>query len=861
MAATPTSSPPTTPFMGPTPTASRRKALHAAALNPQVESLDPNLSHEKDPHSKYISHVKQAVLWLKKAQSGSTNWTRHVTEDQFWYYRLCKRELKLLGQVAKYGLLLLTIFEAPATCKGTSLACATLDAKVYSMQLGNIPFSVSACISLVLFAAIAFRMRVRQWALGKAWKFHVWIQYNWIIATLGKLSAIAGIIGCIVGIDFLIDIYKVSAILRPLIFLGTTKKLREGCVNIMLSIPKFIDVLVSLALCLFAFVWMGVVLFTRTPEGAADFPTWGFGFAKMWILFTTANSPDVFIPAYSHNKLTVIFFIVYLVIMLYVLGNVLLAKVYDAYKEKLTANLTDFQEKQQLAILHAFDLLCEDDREGGRHITVEKWREFFIEYCDPDIGGVQVADPQDIEYNLFRANFILSVFHDVNMEEPKGIDQDQFQTILSVFLDKELYIPKKPKPQVSSMMPSAMQVFFLNGVTIRGVQIEWDHMMNCVILLAVALTLPLTFRFSVYPRPLTEDPLFWILFVFSLFYVSGLTVKISTLGFERFWNLNPIQHPFDFFNVYGLLVVELVYISFVRTECLARAIILLHMARSLRLFKYMTPLRHLFLIITRLIPTFWQIFMLLLIVYYVFAVLGMWLFGGIIYTSNPALAGSSFASGSYWPLNFNDFVSGLVTLFVLMIVNNWYILCSGYMLAAGTSWASAYFVLFFLVCNLIVLNILIALVLDCTSVLSEDMEKSAKSEEQGQKHVSDLEAQAAGRRTGSAAAVLKKVMLQDQHPNLPKKSRSLHLGPASDLLSSSSDEGSTMSGQPTGRGGGFGAPKYGSFSSSVPAGTPGVVGSASEAPVGGERTSPHHAALQRKMTWAPNQSEARRSLG
>merc|ERR1719428_956118 len=168
----------------------------------------------------------------------------------------------------------------------------------------------------------------------------------------------------------------------------------------------------------------------------------------------------------------------------------------------------------------------------------------------------------------------------------------------------------------------------------------------------------------------------------------------------------------------------------------------------------------------------------------------MWLFGGLIYTTNPALIGSSFGSSGYWPLNFNDFCSGLVTLFVLMIVNNWYVLCSGYMLATGTSFASAYFVLFFLICNLIVLNILIALVLDCTSVLAEELEKSAISEEQGKKNVADLEAQAAGRRAGSAraAAVLKKVMLQDQQPSLPKKSRSLHLGPASDLLTSSSSD-------------------------------------------------------------------------
>ena len=63
--------------------------------------------------------------------------------------------------------------------------------------------------------------------------------------------------------------------------------------------------------------------------------------------------------------------------------------------------------------------------------------------------------------------------------------------------------------------------------------------------------------------------------------------------------------------------------------------------------------------------------LLLFLVYYIFATLGIQLFGGLIYEGNEALAPTGFAAGEYWPLNFNDFPSGMVTLFVLMVVNNW----------------------------------------------------------------------------------------------------------------------------------------------------------------------------------------------
>ena len=54
------------------------------------------------------------------------------------------------------------------------------------------------------------------------------------------------------------------------------------------------------------------------------------------------------------------------------------------------------------------------------------------------------------------------------------------------------------------------------------------------------------------------------------------------------------------------------------------------------------------------------------------------LFGGVIYKGNPALSGSPYdeAQGaySYLPMNFNDIPSGLITLFALVVVNNWMVL-------------------------------------------------------------------------------------------------------------------------------------------------------------------------------------------
>ena len=53
------------------------------------------------------------------------------------------------------------------------------------------------------------------------------------------------------------------------------------------------------------------------------------------------------------------------------------------------------------------------------------------------------------------------------------------------------------------------------------------------------------------------------------------------------------------------------------------------------------------------------------------------LFGGDVYETNPDLANSTFAESNYFANNFNDFGSSMMTLFMLLIVNNWFVIMDG----------------------------------------------------------------------------------------------------------------------------------------------------------------------------------------
>ena len=41
---------------------------------------------------------------------------------------------------------------------------------------------------------------------------------------------------------------------------------------------------------------------------------------------------------------------------------------------------------------------------------------------------------------------------------------------------------------------------------------------------------------------------------------------------------------------------------------------------------------------------------------------------------NPALVNSTFADSNYFANNFNDFGAAMMTLFALLIVNNWFVI-------------------------------------------------------------------------------------------------------------------------------------------------------------------------------------------
>ena len=109
-------------------------------------------------------------------------------------------------------------------------------------------------------------------------------------------------------------------------------------------------------------------------------------------------------------------------------------------------------------------------------------------------------------------------------------------------------------------------------------------------------------------------------------------------------------------------------------------------------------------------------------IYYTFANMGMLFFGGHVRYNSAQINYPTEIPNLFYMMNFNDFPAALVTLFHIMVVNNWYVTANMYYYVMGNSaWPILFFMLFWVMTVLIMLNLVIAFVLDIYSQVSSEI--------------------------------------------------------------------------------------------------------------------------------------------
>ena len=96
----------------------------------------------------------------------------------------------------------------------------------------------------------------------------------------------------------------------------------------------------------------------------------------------------------------------------------------------------------------------------------------------------------------------------------------------------------------------------------------------------------------------------------------------------------------------------------------------------------------------------------------------MQLYYGLLTPDNPRLNGTDYAADGYYLNNFDSYSRALITLFELMVVNNWQVIMFG-VVAVTNKWSQIYFLSFYIMTVMVVLNLILAFIVEVYVLKSE----------------------------------------------------------------------------------------------------------------------------------------------
>ncbi|GBP62933.1 Two pore calcium channel protein 1 [Eumeta japonica] len=532
--------------------------------------------------------------------------------------------------------------------------------------------------------------------------------------------------------------FRVTRALRP-IFLVDTRHcggVRRFIRQILQSLPPILDMLGLLMFFVATYSLLGYYLFSDHIDNG-HFKTISDSFVSMFVLLTTANFPDVMMPSYAKSKWYAVFFILYIITVLYVLMNLMLAVVYEAFtrieREKCRALLLH----RRCATRHAFRLLV-----SRRAPDVVRLRHFsgLMRHYAPHISGLDV-------YLMFKQ---------LNQSGSGGLSRSEFAGLYEVFaLRWGAQASRAPWYSSSPLEPIGRMA---------ATAVRWPYFEYLIYALIVGNGLAMLIRVCQAAGDLQSSAKLlcasWDTWLFLTLFLIEAGIRMMASGLRNYvesgWNV------FDL-SVTLLALMGAVMLTIAPTLFI---VVMFRPLRLMRLYKLKKRYRDVFGTLVLLSPLMSSAGCVMLVMYYFFAIIGMELFAGkdlknccqdttvkdfYIYSEN-----SSTALGYYYLNNFENLITSGVTLFELTVVNNWFILMNAYASVVG-QFSRIYFMVFYLF-TMVVLTIVVASVLEAFRFRIQYKRSTTKRDEEKllheEVHTSWEEAQRLGA-TGELAEELR----------------------------------------------------------------------------------------------------------
>ena len=165
---------------------------------------------------------------------------------------------------------------------------------------------------------------------------------------------VCAIVDCVVSFCIERFSYRLSPYLRVVLvgILG-----RQSVYAASMVFYRVLSLFAILAIFLMFFAWMGLILWANSAAGAFYFSSFGMALANLQIALTTANYPDIMLPAYKSSPASLLFYVAFYGIGLFFLLPLVLASVFSSFKLDVAAEKIRFRQFQLELLGAAFSFL------------------------------------------------------------------------------------------------------------------------------------------------------------------------------------------------------------------------------------------------------------------------------------------------------------------------------------------------------------------------------------------------------------------------------------------------------------------------------------------------------------------------
>ena len=625
-------------------------------------------------------------------------------------------------------------------------------------------FELLALIVLAIDCVLRYYLSGYRRFLGKPWL----VAYS-VLLILSFLDIMISPMFC--GIDGQANIaatLRLRRYFRPIFLIIRTRTMKKFFKAIIKTVLAISTMLIMLLIILFLFSMFGLLVFhhvinlqqsgntTVAPSSNEIdyFATFSDTLINLLVFLTTSNSPDIMTAPYTQNRFAFFYFSSFLTLALFVILSLITAMIYAEFRGYLKHSMQHSLLRRRIGYRAAFAVLQQEmkhERVGtelvmqllhhGRFLPclLGKMRGRLNELCDNEgrvgwdsflevLNLMETHDPYELinsieiekrEKQKQKKNSIVSL----SVEEPSQSKISRKRNWLNVVILKYSRLPAKVKTVLSIPIDNPLAVV----QTISSIAI----VINAIVLGAI---LDVDFdAIAIHAKYSIQN---WTL-VFSIWYSFELCFKLVYIIVQRARHkkLFPKRNRFciislkliDMAMLFAIVALSLVvysfdvafhywhtryvqYFSMIQVICI---LILLRLFHVISFFPVASTLLRTSIDIFRILL---PLFGLMVFVFYEFALLGMSLFGSNYKldndTTSRVMQCNTYENLQYYAYNFHDFAATIVVLWNLMVVNNWHVFLQAYRYATGTTLSWLYFVAWWFVSVIIILNVFLTLVIE-----------------------------------------------------------------------------------------------------------------------------------------------------